>query len=116
MGDNEMGKTTPLDPSKKKVLNLVAPQPGAPNEKVIKALREVLKDAKEGKVQAIGIAVALHDPDGDGGRSTETILSAADGWYHSLSTAVNGLAFRLHYERYTQGGVIPPTEITDQDE
>lgn len=116
MGDNEMGKTTPLDPSKKKVLNLVAPQPGAPNEKVIKALREVLKDAKEGKVQAIGIAVALIDPGNDGGRSTETILSAAEGWHHSLAAAVNGLSFRLNHERYVQGGDLPPTEITDQDE
>jgi hypothetical protein len=101
---------------KKNVLELKVPQPGEPNERVIRALRETLKDAKEGKVQAIGIAVALIEPDGDGGRATETILSAADGWRHSLATAVGGLAFRMHYERYVQGGVLPSTELTDNDE
>jgi predicted NBD/HSP70 family sugar kinase len=100
----------------KKILELIAPQPGAPNEKVINLLRETLKEAREGKVQAIGIAIALIDPNGDNGRSTETVLSAADGWYHSLAAAVNGLAFRLNYERYIQGGVLPSTEITAEDE
>jgi hypothetical protein len=52
---------TKLDPKKKKVLNLLPPRPGTPNEKVIKALRETLKEAKEGKIQAIGIAIALID-------------------------------------------------------
>jgi hypothetical protein len=116
MGDNKMGNTTSLDPSKKKVLNLVAPQPNMPNESIITVLRETLKEARAGKVQAIGIAVALIDPGNDGGRSTETILSAAEGWHHSLAAAVNGLSFRLNHERYVQGGFLPPTELTTQDE
>lgn len=83
---------------------------------VVAALREALRDAKTGRIQAIGIAIAVRDPDGDGGRATETILSAADGWHHSLASAVNGLAFRLNYERYTQGSRLPPSEFEDTDE
>lgn len=86
------------------------------NDKVITALRAALKEAKEGRIQAVGIAIACLDPEGDSGRSTETILSAADGWYHSLSTAVNGLAFRMNYERYTQGHKMPDPEVKEGDE
>ena len=111
-----MDTPTPMDPKKKKVINLIPPTPNAPNEKVIKALRETLKEAKEGRVQAVGIAVALIDPEGDGGRATETILSAADGWHHSLATAVCGLAFRLQYERFIAGGILPDTTLEDNDE
>jgi hypothetical protein len=86
------------------------------NERVVTALRAALKEAKEGKIQAVGIAVACLDPGGDGGRSTETILSAGDGWYHSLSCAVNGLAFRLNYERYIQGYRMSDPEVEETDE
>jgi hypothetical protein len=117
MGDNQMDTPTTLDPKKKKVINLMPPQPNAPNEKVIKALRETLVEAKKGNIQAIGIAIATIDPDGDGGRATESILSSADGWYHSLTTAVCGLAFRLQYERFTAGGILPDApELKDDDE
>jgi hypothetical protein len=100
----------------KKVLTLAVKPPNAPNQRVIDCLREALKDAKAGKIQAIGIAAALIDPDGDGGRSTETILIAADGWYHSLATVVGGLAFRLNYERYTQGNSLLPAKLDETDE
>jgi hypothetical protein len=86
------------------------------NQRVIAALRAALKDAKEGKVQAVGIAIAVFDPDGDNGRSTETILSAADGWGHSLSCAVNGLAFRLNHEFYAKGHVTPAPNLNEEDE
>ena len=111
-----MDAPTTLDPSQKKIINLVAPVKGEPNERVIKALRETLKDARAGKIQAIGIAVALIDPEGDGGRATETILSAADGWHHSLATAVCGLAFRLQHERFVAGNVLPDTKLDETDE
>ena len=111
-----MDTPTALDPKKKKVINLIPPTPNAPNERVIKALRETLKEAKEGRIQAIGIAVALIDPEGDGGRATETILSAADGWHHSLATAVGGLAFRLQHERFIAGGILPDTTLEETDE
>lgn len=96
----------------------VVPRKNTPNEKVINALREALRDAKEGKVQCVGIALGIVDesPDADAGRSTETILSASDGWYHTLSTAVNGMAFRLNYERYNQGCSIPMAKLTGDDE
>lgn len=100
----------------KTILELKVPQPGEPNEKVINALRETLKEAKEGKVQAVGIAVAKIHPGGDGGRVTETILSNAEGWQHSLACAVGGLAFRLHYERYSQGDPLPEPKLEDTDE
>ena len=86
------------------------------NERVVTALRAALAEAKAGEIQAVGIAIARYDPQGDGGRSTETILSSADGWYHSLSAAVNGLAFRLQYERYTQGTKLPDPKIDETDE
>jgi hypothetical protein len=86
------------------------------NEKVVTALRAALKEAKEGRIQAVGIAIACFDPDGDAGRSTETILSAGEGWFHSLSAAVNGLAFRLNYERYTQGLTLPEIKVEGEDE
>jgi hypothetical protein len=86
------------------------------NERVVRALREALKEAKEGKIQAVGIAVACYDPGGDAGRSTETILSAGEGWYHSLAAAVAGLAFRLQYERFTSGMTLPETKLTEDDE
>jgi hypothetical protein len=113
MGDSEM---VTLDPKKKKIINLVPPAPDKPNERVIQILRETLKEAKEGKIQAIGIALALLDPGNDGGRSTETILSAAEGWHHSLVAAVGGLHHRMHHERYIQGATLPSTELTSDDE
>jgi hypothetical protein len=100
----------------KKDLNVVTPIKPEVNEKVVTALRAALKEAKEGKIQAVGIAIACLDPDGDAGRSTETILSAADGWYHSLTTAVCGLAFRMQYERYVQGARMPDPKVEEEDE
>lgn len=89
-----------------------------PNENIINALRECLRDAKEGKVHAIGIAVAMvsDNPDADGARATESILSFTPGWAHSLACAVNGLAFRLNHERYAHGSAIPVAEMKPDDE
>jgi hypothetical protein len=100
----------------KKELKTVAKIKPDVNERVVTALRAALKEAKEGRIQAVGIAIACLDPEGDAGRSTETILSSADGWYHSLSCAINGLAFRMQYERYVQGVVMPNPKIEDGDE
>ena len=100
----------------KKVLELAVKQPLEPSEKIINCLREALKDAKEGKIHAVGIAIGIVDSNGDGGRSTETFLSADDGWYHTLACAVGGLAFRLNYERYTQGSSTPLTKLPDTEE
>ena len=86
------------------------------NQRVVDALREALKEAKEGRIQAVGIAIACYEPNGDAGRSTETILSSADGWYHSLAAAVGGLAFRLQFERYTHGTELPDPKIDETDE
>jgi hypothetical protein len=86
------------------------------NQRIVDALREALKEAKEGRIQAVGIAIACFDPGGDAGRSTETVLSSADGWYHSLAAAVGGLAFRLQYERYTQGTKLPDPKLDETDE
>lgn len=89
-----------------------------PNERIIMLLREALRDAKAGKLQAIGVAIACASdaPDADLGRTTETVLSYTPGWAHSLACAVNGLAFRLNYERYTQGSALPDPKLTDEDE
>jgi hypothetical protein len=95
---------------------VVTPIKPAVNERVVTALRAALKEAKEGKIQAVGIAVACYDPGGDAGRATETILSAGEGWFHSLAAAVGGLAFRMHYERYVQGMTLPDTKLTEDDE
>jgi hypothetical protein len=102
----------------KNVLTLAVKPPNAPNEKIIDLLREALKDAKAGKIHAIGIALGTIDEGegSDAGRCTETVLSASDGWHHTLSTAVSGLAFRLHHERYTQGSAIPPAKLDETDE
>jgi hypothetical protein len=96
----------------------VAETKWAPNERIIILLREALRDAKAGKIQAMGLALAIvnNESDSDMGRSTETILSFTDGWSHSLTTAVSTLAFRLNYERYTQGSVMPDPTLTDEDE
>jgi hypothetical protein len=95
---------------------VVTPIKPVANERVVIALRAALKEAKEGRIQAVGIAIACLDPEGDNGRATETILSAADGWYHNLSTAVNGLAFRMNYERYIQGHKMADPAVEDTDE
>jgi hypothetical protein len=89
-----------------------------PNQKLINLVREVLKDAKEGKIHALGIAVGRVDDNAgsDNGRCTETICAASDGWLHTLATAVNGLAFRMNYERYSQGSKLPVAEMDDKDE
>lgn len=89
-----------------------------PNEKIVALLREALRDAKEGKIQAIGVAIACtsDSPDADGARACESILSATNGWYHSMAAAVNGLAFRLNHERYTQGSSLPDPKLKDDDE
>ena len=89
-----------------------------PNQRIINVLRECLRDAKEGKVHAIGIAVAMisDDPDADLGRGTESVLSYTPGWAHSLACAVNGLAFRMNYERYAHGSALPVAEMSDKDE
>ena len=44
-----MDAPTTLDPSRKKVINLVAPVKGEPNERVIKALRETLEGGAGGQ-------------------------------------------------------------------
>jgi hypothetical protein len=89
-----------------------------PNQKIINLLRECLRDAKEGRVHALGLAVAVvsDDPDSDGARATESILSYTPGWAHSLACAVNGLAFRLNYERYAHGSPLPVAEMKPDDE
>jgi hypothetical protein len=89
-----------------------------PNQRIIDLLREVLRDAKEGKVHAIGIAVASvsEDPEVDLGRAIETVLSYTPGWAHSLGCAVNGLAFRLNYEHYSRGSTLPDPKLMDEDE
>jgi hypothetical protein len=89
-----------------------------PNERIIALLRETLRDAKAGKIQAIGVAVACTSdaPDADLGRTTETIMSYTEGWAHSLACAVNGLAFRLNHERYSQGCALPDPKLTEEDE
>lgn len=94
------------------------PRADAPNQRLIDLLRETLKEAKEGKVHALGIAIGKVDEseNAEGGRCTETVLSASDGWYHTLATAVGGLAFRLNYERYSQGSKLPPGHLEDNDE
>lgn len=97
-------------------IETVTPIKPVADEKVVTALRAALKEAKEGRIQAVGIAIACFDPEGDAGRSTETILSAADGWYHSLTTATVALAFRMQYERYIQGCRMPDPKVEDDDE
>jgi hypothetical protein len=89
-----------------------------PNPRIIEFLREALKDAKAGRIQALGVAIACASdaPDADLGRATETVLTYTDGWAHSLACAVNGLAFRLNHERYTQGCTLPDPKLTDEDE
>lgn len=100
---------------KPKMEPVVAIKPSV-NANVVTALRAALKEAKEGQIQAVGIAIARYDPEGDGGRSTETILSAGEGWFHSLAAAVGGLAFRMSYERFTNGRSLPDPKIEATDE
>jgi hypothetical protein len=90
----------------------------APNERIVTLLREALRDAKEGKIHAIGVAIAMtsDNPQADGARATESVLCFTPGWGHSLATAVNGLAFRLNHERYTQGDTLPEPKLEDTDE
>ena len=104
--------------SSDKISKLSVVEGPKPNEKIIALLREALRDAKNGKIQAIGIAAVLisDSPDADGARATESILSNTDGWSHSLATAVNGLAFRLNYERYTKGSALPDPKLDETDE
>jgi hypothetical protein len=89
-----------------------------PNERIIELLRETLREAKAGKIQAIGIAIACttDDPDADLGRHNETIMSYTAGWRHSLVAAINGLAFRCAYERYAGGAPLPDPKLNDEDE
>lgn len=95
----------------------VAPGP-QPNQRIIDALREALRDAKEGKIQGIAIALAVVDAnsDADGGRSTESIVVNTKGWEHSISAAVSTLWMRLNYERYIAGAAVPPPKLDDTDE
>ena len=97
-------------------LGVVPIVPGAPNERIIELVREVLRDAKSGKIQAVSMAVSLINPDGDGGRCTETVISHSEGWAHTNSAAVSGLWMRLHYERYAKGNVLPEPKLSDEDE
>lgn len=96
-------------------IKLVVPPPGAPNAKVIQLLREALHDARKGRIQAIGLALGCVDPEGDGGRSTETIIAYADGWAHTTAAAIGGLWTRFHLERYDQGHVLPPGAVDEND-
>ena len=99
-------------------LAVVATQPGAPNERIIMHLREALKDAKAGRLQGIGLAMAVSDagPDGDGGRCTESIICFTEGWLHSVTAAVSALDWRIHGERYDRGHAIPDPKLTEEDE
>jgi hypothetical protein len=93
-------------------------KPVAPNEQVISLLRDLLKEAKEGKIQGIGVACACVDssPGSDAGKATETIIMFSDGWSHTTSAAVSALWMRINFERYANGTSIPAGIVTDDDE
>lgn len=101
---------------KVKKLEVVAKD--APNPKIVEFLREALKDAKAGRVQGIGIALAVisDDESSDSGRATETIMTYTPGWAAVTGMAIQGMAFRILFERYSNGMPLPSPKLDDTDE
>jgi hypothetical protein len=116
MGDIEMDTPATLDPKRKKVLNLVPPPKSEVNERLVNILRETLRDAKAGKIQGIGIALAVVDIGNDENRANESIISYTDGWGHSTLASIAGLNHRVFHERYAAGAPLPPPDLKDDDE
>ena len=97
-------------------ITLVPPKPNEPNEGIITRVREVLRDAKAGKIQGIALALACADPDGENGRKTETIIYCTPGWNNSTIFAATIVQFRCNHLHYDSVQVSEPLPLTDEDE
>lgn len=85
----------------------------APNEDIITVLRETLRDAKAGKIQAIGIACGVVDEEDEEGRASITYCKYTVGWVDALNSAVGSLFFRV-FDRDRTTIKIP--DLTEEDE
>ena len=112
-----MDTPTPMDPKKKKVINLIPPTPRSEvNERIVNVLRECLRDAKAGKIQGIGIALAVIDTDNDDNRANDSIITYTNGWAHSTLASIAGMHHRAFHERYAAGAPMPEPDLKDDDE
>lgn len=98
-------------------LGVVPTEGPKPNERIITILREMLRDAKEGKVQGIAIAVAIYDPTSvENKQATENNISHSDGYEYATRVALENLKIRIarHVESISIDVDAPP--LTDGDE
>ena len=99
------------------ILTVHTGETAAPNEDIITVCRELLKDAKSGKIQGIGVALAVHEPlSGEHMTSTMSIRKFAPGYYYATRTAIDNMQFRGKLDAYNDGGNTNGPELTEDDE
>lgn len=99
-------------------IGLVPDEGPKPNEKIVTMLREMLREAKQGRVQGIAIAVAIYDPTSlENKQSTENNYAFSIGYEYATHVALDNLKNRIHgyIEDYSvEIDEMPP--LTDEDE
>lgn len=99
-----------------KLYKLVTPPKHPPNESIITRLRECLRDAKLGRIQAIMIAMAIVDDDVENQQATENVITIPDDWHQAAASAFVGLCARMYSIRQEQSASVDKPIITDEDE
>lgn len=84
-----------------------------PNQAIIKALRGMLKEAKEGKIQGLAAAYCIVDEEYEEGRAVVSTYPYTPGWYHTLQHGITSLFFRAN--NIETVGIKAP-DLTDEDE
>jgi len=99
-------------------LGLIKREPGTPVEAVVKAARQLLKEAKEGKVRGVSIiTVKFGGEDGRLATESEWITGGNDTVYYVLRTSLTNMFVRAAMMQIDLDH--PPEigpELTEEDE
>ena len=97
-------------------LGLIKREPGTPVEAVVKAARQLLKEAKEGKVRGVCIITAVEE-DGKMGTASDWQTPGDDLVYFALRTGLSTTLVRIAMKSIDPGGDADPgPELTEEDE
>ena len=97
-------------------LNVVKQEPGAPVESIVKAARELLRDAKSGEVRGVLIITVTTEDDGALSTGLDRQWAGIDE-YHALRTGLSNTFVRMAMDviDMTAPPLITP-ELTEEDE
>jgi len=89
-----------------------------PNEEIIKIIRTMLKEAKEGTIQGLLVAAAAVDDtsNSENGRSNITNICYTSGWNHSINSAFLSLQARIITGKQNSWVDTEAPTLTNEDE